>query len=93
MRLETTEGNTRLTLARKDYVVIGLQTHEQWLPMGVGVRDFGDRRGLVVAVDRRSLYRGSDGDFYVVQGLDADQATYGGLTLTRVAAPRCGVEA
>lgn len=92
MRLEIGHGNSslgRLTLHHTDCVVLGVNYQEDWMPILVGVRIFGDKRALKVEFDRRDLYRGSDGAFYVIKALDADQVTYGDLTLTRVAASQC----
>jgi len=44
---------------------------------------------LKIDFDRRELYRGSDGAFYVIKALDADQVTYGDLVLTRVGVSGC----
>ena len=92
MQLEVGHGRTSLTrliLHHTDCVFIGLNYQPEWDPAFIGVRQFGDRRALKIEFDRRSLYRGSDGAFYVIKALDADQVTYGDLVLTRVGVSEC----
>ena len=92
MKLEIGHGRTSLTrllLHHTDSVYIGLNYQPEWHPASIGVRQFGDRRALKIDFDRRELYRGSDGAFYVIKALDADQVTYGDLVLTRVGVSGC----
>ena len=77
-------GNVSLKLHRPDCAFVGLADDEVWLPALVGVRVFGDRVALKVEFDLRDLYRGSDGAFYVVPRLGADEVRFDELTLRRV---------
>jgi hypothetical protein len=71
-------------------VYIGLQDEPgAWLPAVANVLTFGDKRALRVDFDLKDLYRGSDGAFYLIKALGADEVTFGDLRLTRIAKPRC----
>lgn len=83
MRLETGSAGVSIMLQPEDSVFVGMNA-DNWLPAQLGARLLGDRWALKVDFDLRDLYRGSDGAFYVVKGLQADAATFGDLELRRV---------
>jgi len=83
LRIDIGKSGTSLKLSGSDCVFVGLDG-DAWLPAQVGVRLFGDRMAIKVDFDLRDLYRGSDGAFYVVHGLGADEVTFDGLVLKRV---------
>lgn len=93
MRLEIGHGRSSiasLTLHHTDCVSVRLNYDEVWLPVMLGVRTLGNGgQALKIEADGRELYRGTDGAFYVIKAMQADQITWGDLTLTRVAPSRC----
>lgn len=92
MHINTANGVVGVKLTRPDLLHIGTDDTEWWSAMSVCVTDFGNgckERALKIDFDLRALYHGSDGAFYLIHGLGADQVTFGDLVLTRVPRSTC----